>query len=135
MQCTELHSSTVSQAFTVKLMEHWGDSGLQDHLNKTALFYGKKRDSMEALSRELLSDHCSWNTPNAGLFYWFKCLNYPDTHSLIYEKARAEKVLLLPGNVFNTTGEPSANVRAAFSTLTDENLREAVTRFSNVLAS
>ena len=71
----------------------------------------------------------------SGLFYWFTCKNYPDTHKLVYERCREEKVLLLPGNVFTPNGEASANVRAAFSLLDPENLEEAVCRFAKVLSS
>jgi len=133
MQCTELHASAVSQALVAKLFETWGHDGLERHLNDVGEFYGKKRDNMESIVQDLLSDHCDWATPSAGLFYWLKTKQYDDTHSLIYDKAQAEKVILLPGNVFDPDGEKSPYVRAAFSALPEEKLREAVSRFARVL--
>lgn len=50
-----------------------------------------------------------------GMFVWFRVNGVDDTQSLIYEKAVAAKVLLLPGQAFSPTGEPSSCVRASFS--------------------
>lgn len=42
----------------------------------------------------------TFNEPTAGMFVWMKIPNVQDTRKLIYEKALAQEVLLLPGSVF-----------------------------------
>jgi kynurenine/2-aminoadipate aminotransferase len=45
-------------------------------------------------------DMVTFNEPTAGMFIWLKVNGIDDTRKLIYEKALAQEVLLLPGSAF-----------------------------------
>eukprot|EP00040_Diaphanoeca_grandis_P013026 m.65911 g.65911 ORF g.65911 m.65911 type:complete len:78 (+) comp23618_c0_seq1:43-276(+) len=62
-----------------------------------------------------------------------RLLNVTDSFKLIREKAVDEKVLLIPGNAFSSTQEPSPYVRAAYSTASAEDMDEALARLARLL--
>ena len=70
----------------------------------------------------------TFNEPTAGMFIWMKILGIQDTRKLIYEKALAKEVLLLPGSAFfvdQSTSYPF--VRVSYSLCTPEQM-ETVNR-------
>ena len=68
-----------------------------------------------------------------GMFMWFNCKGIKDTRAMIETKARAEKVLLVPGESFRPDGKPSPAVRASFSIASEENMEEAFKRLERVI--
>lgn len=75
-----------------------------------------------------------WNTPEAGMFVWFKLLigdkpgEEGDSFDLIRNKAFENGVLGLPGTAFLPDGRKSAYVRASFSCLSEEDMNEGLRR-------
>lgn len=67
------------------------------------------------------------------MFMWFNCKNISDTKAMIETKARDEKVLLVPGEVFRPDGNPSASVRASFSLADENQMEEALKRLKSVM--
>jgi len=132
-QASNLHPSGISQAFCAKLLQHWGFEGWERHVKRVALYYMKRRDIFEDLSRKYLSEYAEWTTPSAGMFVWFKLKGIQDTQELIQKKAMEEKVILLPGQAFSPDNSKSEYVRAAFSTATPEAMDEALSRFQKLL--
>jgi tryptophan aminotransferase len=80
-----------------------------------------------------------WNTPEAGLFFWFKLLlnstdgSEGDSEDLIRTKALEKGVLALPGTAFLPNGRKSAYCRASFSLVPEEDIDEALKRLRTVL--
>ena len=79
-----------------------------------------------------LTGLAEWTEPSAGMFVWMK-LPVEDANSFIMEKARAAKVLLVPGQSFDPHDRPSPWVRAAYSTASNEEMDEALKRLAGLL--
>lgn len=65
----------------------------------------------------------TFNEPTAGMFIWLKINGIEDTRKLIYEKALAQEVLLLPGSAFFYDQAKSYPfVRVSYSLCTPEQI-------------
>ena len=102
-------------------------------------FYRAKRDIFEAAMHRYLDGLAEWDTPEAGMFFWFKLLlddpSNPskelveeDSEEIIRETAFQNGVLALPGKAFLAQGGKSAYVRASFSLNPPEEVEEALKR-------
>ena len=125
-------------------------------------FYKQKRDVFERYMKEHLDGLAQWDTPEAGMFFWFvplrdNCLierssesvhhsrfklllkepglegEEEDSESLIRGKALEKGVLALPGTVFLPDGGKTPYVRAAFSLLDEADVEEAIKRLRAVV--
>ncbi|EIW57619.1 PLP-dependent transferase [Trametes versicolor FP-101664 SS1] len=132
-----LQTSSLTQAITHALLESWGYDNFKVHTLAVSEFYKGKRDVFERFMKQYLDGLAEWDTPEAGMFFWFKLLlNAPgnesaeeqDSESLIRTKALEKGVLALPGTVFLPNGEKTAYVRAAFSLLDEADVEEAIKR-------
>jgi tryptophan aminotransferase len=89
--------------------------------------------------RTHLAGLAEWDTPEAGMFFWFKLLigssdsDEGDSEDVIRTKAVERGVLALPGTVFLPNGRKTAYVRAAFSLLPPEEVEEAIKRLRDVI--
>ncbi|KAI0260454.1 pyridoxal phosphate-dependent transferase [Gloeopeniophorella convolvens] len=130
-----LQASSFGQAVVLTLLHAWGREGFLAHAHNVAQFYRAKRDIFEAAMRRYLDGLAEWSTPEAGMFFWFKLLlgEDGDSASLIQTKAFENGVLALPGTVFLPNGARTAYVRAAFSTLEEGEVNEALRRLRAVL--
>jgi len=54
----------------VTLLRSWGREGFLAHICRVADFYRNKRDIFEAAMRRHLHGLASWNSPEAGMFFW-----------------------------------------------------------------
>eukprot|EP00040_Diaphanoeca_grandis_P013028 m.65915 g.65915 ORF g.65915 m.65915 type:complete len:449 (+) comp23618_c0_seq2:179-1525(+) len=132
-QAVNLHPSGLSQMAVYKLLQHWGEEGFEAHIDFVQSFYLKQRNHFLKSAEKHLTGLAEWSTPSAGMFVWIKLLNVTDSFKLIREKAVDEKVLLIPGNAFSSTQEPSPYVRAAYSTASAEDMDEALARLARLL--
>ncbi|KAI0775147.1 PLP-dependent transferase [Trametes elegans] len=131
-----LQSSSLSQAIAHALLESWGYDNFMAHTHAVSQFYKEKRDVFERLMNKHLNGLAQWDTPQAGMFYWFKLQLSPpgqegaeeDSESLIRTKALEKGVLALPGTVFLPDGGKTAYVRAAFSLLDEPDVEKAIVR-------
>jgi len=132
-----LQTSTLTQVITVNLLESWGYDTFKMHVEAVSSFYRQKRDVFERALSKHLAGLVEWNTPQAGLFFWFKLLLNPteegeeqegDSESVIRTQAFERGVLVLPGTVFLPNGRKTAYVRASFSLLGEEDVDEALKR-------
>lgn len=130
-----LQSSSFSQAIILTLLRSWGREGFLAHVENVAAFYRAKRDVFEAAMRRHLHDIAEWNTPEAGMFFWFRLLLGKDGDSEIVIRTKAFEggVLALPGTVFFANGAHTAYVRASFSLLEEEQVNEALRRLRVVI--
>ncbi|KAN0023297.1 hypothetical protein ACTFIU_011467 [Dictyostelium citrinum] len=133
-QSTTLHSSGLSQAVVLSLLNKWGVEKWNQHISSIQRFYLEKRNQMiESIDRHL-KGLVEFNIPSAGMFIWFKLLGVEDSKALIFKKAVEKKVLLVPGISFSTDPtKPSQFVRACFSTASKEQMDEAIKRFAELL--
>ncbi|KAH9986058.1 pyridoxal phosphate-dependent transferase [Russula vinacea] len=130
-----LQPSSFSQAIILTLLRSWGRQGFLAHVQTVAAFYRAKRDTFEAAMQRHLHDMAEWNTPEAGMFFWFRLLlgENGDSESVIRTKAFEGGVLALPGTVFFPNGARTTYVRASFSLLEEEQVNEALRRLRVVI--
>jgi len=129
-----LQVSTLTQEIASVLLHSWRYDGFLAHTETVSDFYRQKRDAFERALRTHLDGLAEWNTPEAGMFVWFKLLiadkpgEEGDSLDLIRNKAFENGVLALPGTVFLPDGRKTAYVRASFSLLSEEDMNEGLRR-------
>ncbi|CEL98170.1 unnamed protein product [Vitrella brassicaformis CCMP3155] len=157
-QATSLHTSGLSQGLLLALFDHWRrqhdgqpERGFQDHVKGVAEHYRTRRNKLVGAAKICLgetNDKVRFSLPLAGMFLWMEvCVpGVDDTTELIKSRAVDKKVLLLPGSAFYATKtappdtqqqkvRKSRQVRAAYSTATDQEMVEAMRRFNDILSS
>ncbi|RXK35822.1 tryptophan aminotransferase [Tremella mesenterica] len=112
-----LHTSSISQAVALALMQHWGIKGFLAHSTAVAHFYAERREKFEALAHKHLDGLATWVSPKAGMFLWIDMSpsGIDDSMELISKEALAKGVLAVPGFVFYPLKRKSAHVRVSFS--------------------
>lgn len=138
-QASTLHASGLSQALVALVLQTWGPEGWSSHVARVARYYAAQGQAASQAAQEHLGGWAEWRTPEAGMFLWLKLRGVEDTRRLIEQDAVAAKVLLVPGAAFDPEeglegGARSSWVRAAFSTSTPEQMREAFRRLALLLA-
>ncbi|OQR82886.1 hypothetical protein ACHHYP_15395 [Achlya hypogyna] len=132
-QSANLHSSGLSQAVVLALLQKWGEAGWNSHLDMVCDFYRGQRDVFLRALDKHLTGLASWNVPDSGMFVWIKLHGVEDSKALIEQKAVAAKVLLVPGQVFLPDNQVTSYVRAAYSTASPEEMDLAVSRLAALL--
>ncbi|KAF8150114.1 PLP-dependent transferase [Crassisporium funariophilum] len=138
---SNLQTSSLTQAIVLKLLDSWGHEGFRIHTEFVSEFYRQKRDVFEAAMNKHLSGLAEWDTPEAGMFFWFKLLltdnsaaqNGGDSETIIKTKAFEKGVLALPGTVFLPNGRKTPYVRASFSLTGEEDVDRAIQRLRDAI--
>ncbi|TFK92678.1 PLP-dependent transferase [Polyporus arcularius HHB13444] len=141
---SNLQPPTFTQVLSLRMLKFWGYDKLRAHVDRVAEFYRTKRDVFEGLMHKYLAGLAEWNTPEAGMFFWFK-LKLPgsessgaaadegDSEAVIRTEALEHGVLALPGTVFHPSGRKTTYVRASFSLLPEDQVEEALRRLREVI--
>jgi 2-aminoadipate transaminase len=132
-QSSNLHTSMFIQALLHKYMSTGGHDAFREHIRKNCEFYLTNRDAMVEAAREFLPPEVSYNVPNEGMFIWFVLPEGCDARRMIDEQCEGLKVLLVPGSAFSTQGGLSNCMRASFSMVSPEMIREGVRRFGEMV--
>ncbi|KAJ2917353.1 hypothetical protein MD484_g3074, partial [Candolleomyces efflorescens] len=136
---SNLQSSSLTQAIATTLLKAWGYDGFSAHTDHVADFYRQKRDIFENAMKKHLKGLAEWDTPEAGMFFWFKLvlsddnLEEGDSRAVIETTAFNRGVLALPGTAFLPNGRKTAYVRAAFSLTPEEDVDIAVGRLREAI--
>ena len=144
-QAANLHPCGLSQALAAGLFDEWasrhGDDplkGFRERMAMVAAFYEDRCITFLKAAETHLNGLATWTKPTAGMFVWLdlRPSGVLDAQKLISERAISAKVLLVPGTSFmpqQHEGQPSSQVRAAFSTATPEEMDEACRRLAGLL--
>ncbi|CDO70650.1 hypothetical protein BN946_scf184756.g17 [Trametes cinnabarina] len=136
---SNLQPPTLTQVLALRLLKEWGYDGLRAHVDRVAQFYHAKRDVFEGFMKKYLGGLAEWDTPEAGMFFWFKLkinegdAGEGDSEAIIRTKALENGVLALPGTVCHPGGQKTAYVRASFSLLPPDQVEEALRRLRQVI--
>eukprot|EP00996_Jenningsia_fusiforme_P000312 NODE_1262_length_1612_cov_31.721689_g1127_i0.p1 GENE.NODE_1262_length_1612_cov_31.721689_g1127_i0~~NODE_1262_length_1612_cov_31.721689_g1127_i0.p1 ORF type:complete len:183 (-),score=35.14 NODE_1262_length_1612_cov_31.721689_g1127_i0:102-650(-) len=133
LQASCMHSSGVSQVMLLAMLEHFGDEGWMNHVRKVQDFYREKRRAFLEMCDKHLTGLAEWHSPSAGMFVWFRLIGIEDSSKLISEKAKDEKVLLVPGEAFLPGQGVSNYVRASYSLATASEMEEGLRRLAALL--
>jgi 2-aminoadipate transaminase len=132
-QSSNLHTSTFIQAVLHKYMTTAGHGAFRAHIRKNCDFYRVNRDAMINAAREFLPKDVRFNIPTEGMFIWFELPAACDARRMVDEHCEDLKVLLVPGGAFSTTGALRNCMRASFSMVTPEQIREGMRRFGEMV--
>jgi DNA-binding transcriptional MocR family regulator len=132
-QSSNLHTSMFIQAVLEKYMTAAGYGGFREHIATNCALYRENRDAMVAGAREFLPPEVSYNIPNEGMFIWFVLPSGCDARRMIDEQCEELKVLLVPGAAFSTRGGLENCMRASFSMVSPDDIREGMRRFGDMI--
>lgn len=112
-----------------------GLGALGAHVDRVIDFYRSQCDHFVASAKRHLDGLVEYSLPKAGMFVWLRLLGVEDSASLIRDKAREKKVLMVPGTACYPGGGTavSPHVRAAFSTASPEDMDEALRRLAECI--
>lgn len=145
-----IHSAAASsQLMIYMLMKEWKGEGFEKWLTYIQGNYRKRRDLLlDAFSKNLPKELCSWNRPIYGMFMWLKIKmdQFPKldkqlsdakwaikVEDLIYDKASKNDVLLAKGHWFMIDEKNMAGFRATYASATHDNLYEGSRRFGDAI--
>jgi 2-aminoadipate transaminase len=132
-QSSNLHTSMFIQAILEKYMAASGDDGFREHIAENCRLYRENRDAMIESAREFLPSEVGYNVPNEGMFIWFVLPEGCDARRMIDEQCEALKVLLVPGGAFSTQGGLTNCMRASFSMVSPDKIREGMRHFGEMI--
>jgi 2-aminoadipate transaminase len=129
-QGTDLCSSTFGQHFVV---EYFAQRDWRDLITALRTLYRRRRDTMLDALAEHLPPEAAWTRPAGGLFIWATMPDYIDTTDLL-ARALREHVAFVPGRAAYLDGRGNAAMRLNFSGVSEERLREGVSRIGKVVS-
>jgi 2-aminoadipate transaminase len=132
-QSSNLHTSMFIQALLHTYMRAAGHEAFRRHIARNCELYRTNRDAMIQAAREFLPAEVSYNVPNEGMFVWFVLPERCDARRMIDDYAEELKVLLVPGGAFSTLGGLGNCMRASFSMVSPDAIREGMRRFGEMV--
>jgi 2-aminoadipate transaminase len=129
-QGTDLCSSSFGQHFVV---EYFAQRDWRDLITSLRTLYRLRRDTMLDALAEHLPREAVWTRPAGGLFIWATLPDYIDTTDLL-ARALREHVAFVPGRAAYLDGRGNASMRLNFSGVSEERLREGVSRIGKVVS-
>lgn len=102
------------------------------HCRKVERIYRARRELLDELMRQQFPSEVSWKKPSGGFSFW---VSLPERYSSteLLKRAVEEGVEFAPGNYFHVGRRESNNLRLAFSTLTQPQLRQGAKRLAQVI--
>ena len=129
-QAADLHTSTFAQQLLANVVAQPG--WLSEQKARIVPMYRSRCAALADALDASLGDRISFHRPEGGMFLWTEFSGIADTNALL-QHAVAEGVAFVPGSAFTIDQQPDANVRFAFSTLSTEQLGEAVRRLARAV--
>lgn len=68
---TNLQPSGLTNSIFSTLFAAWGYEGFLLHTKQVSQLYREKRDVFEVAMRRHLTGLAQWDTPEAGMFFWY----------------------------------------------------------------
>ncbi|MEU2428476.1 PLP-dependent aminotransferase family protein [Streptomyces sp. NPDC007861] len=126
-QSSDLQTNTFGQYLLAELLAD--PDFLPSHLARLRTLYGGRARATAALLRELLP-WLAFEEPRGGLFFWCTVDDPRVTSDVLYERALAEGVAIVPGTPFCIEQDGSRVLRLSFATLDEEQRREGAARLA-----
>ena len=132
-QSANLHTSSMVQALLAEYFSLKGPDGFMDLIQHNCKFYQENRNSMVEAAHELLPEGIRFHVPQEGMFIWFELPETCDSDRMVDADGLDLGILLVPGSAFSTTGGLKNFMRASFSMVTREQIREGMSRFGDMI--
>lgn len=132
-QGSNLHTSSFVQALLAAYLREVGNEGFRALITRNCLRYREHRNAMLEAATEFLPDTVRWDVPTEGMFIWFRLPESVDAGKMIESHTKDDLVLLVPGGAFSTVGGCKNCLRASYSMVPPDRLREGMRRFAGML--
>jgi 2-aminoadipate transaminase len=132
-QSANLHTSTLPQAILAAYLASYGPEVFKAEIKEKCLLYRANRDEMVDAARAHLPEGVKYNIPGEGLFIWFELPEGCNGARMIEQRSRELKVLLVPGSAFSSQGGCAHCMRASYSMVSKERIREGMQRFARMI--
>lgn len=90
----------------------------------------ERRNEMVSALQDILGEKVDFTIPKGGLYMWCKINQKVDDQKLVEEGIK-NKILFMPGSVY---GSPNGYARFTYARLKRASIREAISRFAEVLS-
>ncbi|MFM2073564.1 MAG: hypothetical protein RLZZ623_3828, partial [Actinomycetota bacterium] len=129
-QAADLHTSTFAQQLLANLVSAPG--WLDAQKARIVPMYRSRCVALADALDQSLGDRIEFHRPQGGMFLWTQFAGIGDT-KLLLERAVANGVAFVPGSAFTIDQVPDSNARFSYSTLTPQQLGEAVDRLTRAV--
>ena len=127
------NSDQCSGALGQRMLEEYGRGGhLDRQLVASRALYQRRASVMGQALAEHMPDGTTWTTPRGGFFTWLTAPDGIDTVALS-PAARARKVAYVPGRPFYPGGGGTAQLRLAYSRVSDHLIDEGARRLGGLI--
>ncbi len=130
-QATDLHTATLAQRATAKLLETFDYDA---HLSGLRKVYGERCLAMLGALERHLPAGARWTQPDGGMFIWVELPNGLNGDTLL-PRAVEERVAFVPGSPFFAANPRSECIRLNYSNRPPELIEEGMRRLGVVMAT
>ena len=129
-QVSDVHTPMLTQMMAAKFFEEYS---LDEHIEKSRKFYGKKCALMLDAMDRYFPDYCTYTRPEGGIFLWCTLPERFDTKKLL-EVSIKNKVAFVPGFTAEVDMDaPSSEFRLNYSLPTDEQIERGIKLLADVI--
>jgi len=107
---------------------------LDSHIESLKRTYRERRDVMLDTMGSQMPENIRWTKPGGGFFVWITLPQNIKAADVV-DKAKAEGVLILPGDPFFAESPTGQYLRLAFSYIEADKIKEGVEKLANLLKS
>lgn len=128
-QGADLHSNYLSQAIIYQFLI---DNDLDAHISTIKAVYRRQRELMIAMIEETFPADVHFTLPEGGMFLWLTLPRGLSAMSL-FEAAKAQNVVFVPGHPFHVDGGGQNTLRLNFSNTDEAKIEEGMKRLAKAL--
>lgn len=129
-EASDFQASTITQYQVATFLR---DNSLDDLLQESRRVYKGRRDAALAAIREFFPDNVQYTIPQGGYFIW---LTVPGINSteMFLPAVNDIGVAYVPGESFFAEADQSCNIRLSYSQMSEDKIREGISRLAKLLS-
>jgi len=128
-QLTDLHTDQLSQAILHRLA---AEGTLRRHLEELVRLGKRRLRAVAEACRAEMPPGARFHTPEGGLHLWLELPSAVDSGELL-ARARAAKILFVPGKLFEVSRPQGGALRLTFAGLPPEQIRRGVSTLARLI--
>ncbi|WP_223639965.1 PLP-dependent aminotransferase family protein [Corallococcus sp. EGB] len=129
-QATDLHTATLAQRATARLLETFDYAG---HIQALMPIYAQRANAMLDALKAHMPQGTQWTRPDGGMFLWVELPQGLDAAALL-PRAVEQKVAFVPGAPFFANDQKPQFMRLNYSNRPPELIVEGMKRLGSVIA-
>ena len=128
-EAADLHSNVFSQYI---LLDYLTNNDVQKHILTIRELYRSQSNAMIKAMEAAFPDSVSFTRPQGGMFIW---VTLPEGMIALdlFEKARKENVVFVPGNPFYVDGRSANTMRLNYTNCNEKTITEGINRLAGLM--